>query len=30
MDEEASLGLQSGARAKKEMERGRSSYFRKK
>jgi hypothetical protein len=30
MDEEASLGLQSGARAKKEMERSRSSYFKKK
>jgi hypothetical protein len=29
MDEEASLGLQSGARAKKEMERSRSSYFKK-
>ena len=27
MDEEASLGLQSGAKAKKEMERGRSSFF---
>lgn len=27
MDEEASLGLQSGARAKKEIERSRSSYF---
>jgi hypothetical protein len=30
MDEEASLGLQSGARAKKEIERSRSSYFGKK
>jgi hypothetical protein len=30
MDEEASLGLQSGAKAKKEMERSRSSYFKKK
>ena len=30
MDEEASLGLQSGARAKKEIERSRSSYFKKK
>lgn len=29
MDEEASLGLQSGARAKKEIERSRSSYFKK-
>jgi len=29
MDEEASLGLQSGARAKKERERSRSSYFKK-
>lgn len=27
MDEEASLGMQSGARAKKEIERSRSSYF---
>jgi len=27
MDEEASLGLQSGARAKKEMDRSKSSYF---
>lgn len=27
MDEEASLGLQSGARAKKEIDRSRSSYF---
>ena len=27
IDEEASLGLQSGARAKKEIERSRSSYF---
>ena len=27
MEEEASLGLQSGARAKKEIERSRSSYF---
>ncbi|KAL7571770.1 hypothetical protein ACA910_002861 [Epithemia clementina (nom. ined.)] len=30
MDEEASLGLQSGAQAKKEIERSRSSYFKKK
>lgn len=30
MLEESSLGLQSGARAKKEMERSRSSYFKKK
>jgi hypothetical protein len=30
MDEEASLGLQSGAKAKKDMERSRSSYFKKK
>jgi len=30
LDEEASLGLQSGARAKKEIERSRSSYFKKK
>lgn len=30
MDEEASLGMQSGARAKKEIERSRSSYFKKK
>jgi hypothetical protein len=30
MDEEASLGLQSGARAKKERERSSSSYFKKK
>mmetsp|Transcript_20421 Transcript_20421/g.24543 ORF Transcript_20421/g.24543 Transcript_20421/m.24543 type:complete len:172 (+) Transcript_20421:114-629(+) len=29
MSEEASLGMQSGARAKKEMERNRSSYFKK-
>jgi hypothetical protein len=29
MDEEASLGMQSGARAKKEIERSRSSYFKK-
>jgi len=29
MQEEAELGLQSGARAKKEMERSRSSYFKK-
>ena len=29
MDEEASLGLQSGARAKKEIERSRSSYVKK-
>lgn len=29
MDEEASLGLQSGARAKKEMQRSKSSYFKK-
>eukprot|EP00547_Thalassionema_nitzschioides_P014289 CAMPEP_0194235648 /NCGR_PEP_ID=MMETSP0158-20130606/3084_1 /TAXON_ID=33649 /ORGANISM="Thalassionema nitzschioides, Strain L26-B" /LENGTH=127 /DNA_ID=CAMNT_0038969167 /DNA_START=41 /DNA_END=424 /DNA_ORIENTATION=- len=29
MDEEALLGMQSGARAKKEMERGKSSYFKK-
>mmetsp|Transcript_10980 Transcript_10980/g.15405 ORF Transcript_10980/g.15405 Transcript_10980/m.15405 type:complete len:158 (-) Transcript_10980:104-577(-) len=29
MSEEASLGMQSGARAKKEMERSRSSYFKK-
>lgn len=29
MDEEASLGLQSGARAKKEADRNRSSYFKK-
>ncbi|KAL3763996.1 hypothetical protein ACHAW5_007615 [Stephanodiscus triporus] len=29
MDEEASLGLQSGARAKKERDRSRSSYFKK-
>merc|ERR1719148_666233 len=29
LDEEASLGLQSGARAKKERERSRSSYFNK-
>jgi hypothetical protein len=29
MTEEASLGLQSGARAKKEIERSRSSYFKK-
>jgi len=27
MDEEAGLGMQSGARAKKEIERSRSSYF---
>jgi hypothetical protein len=30
MDEEAQLGLQSGARAKKERERSSSSYFKKK
>ena len=30
IDEEASLGMQSGARAKKEIERSRSSYFKKK
>jgi hypothetical protein len=30
LDEEASLGLQSGARAKKEIDRSRSSYFKKK
>ena len=30
LDEEASLGLQSGARAKKEQERARSSYFKNK
>jgi hypothetical protein len=30
IDEEALLGLQSGARAKKEIERSRSSYFKKK
>lgn len=30
MDEEASLGMQSGARAKKEIERSRSSYFKRK
>lgn len=30
MDEEALLGMQSGARAKKEIERSRSSYFKKK
>lgn len=30
MSDEASLGFQSGARAKKEMERSRSSYFKKK
>lgn len=29
MDEESSLGMQSGARAKKERERSRSSYFKK-
>ena len=29
MDEESSLGMQSGARAKKESERSRSSYFKK-
>mmetsp|Transcript_23959 Transcript_23959/g.66507 ORF Transcript_23959/g.66507 Transcript_23959/m.66507 type:complete len:145 (-) Transcript_23959:1542-1976(-) len=29
MDEEASLGMQSGARAKKEIERSRSSFFKK-
>jgi hypothetical protein len=29
MTEESSLGLQSGAKAKKEMERSRSSYFKK-
>lgn len=29
MDEEAQLGMQSGARAKKEIERSRSSYFKK-
>ncbi|CAB9504943.1 expressed unknown protein [Seminavis robusta] len=29
IDEEASLGLQSGARARKEIERSRSSYFKK-
>mmetsp|Transcript_30817 Transcript_30817/g.50905 ORF Transcript_30817/g.50905 Transcript_30817/m.50905 type:complete len:130 (-) Transcript_30817:111-500(-) len=29
MSEESSLGLQSGARAKKEMERSKSSYFKK-
>lgn len=29
MDEEAKLGVQSGARARKEMERSRSSYFKK-
>lgn len=29
MEEESSLGLQSGARAKKEIERSRSSYFKK-
>jgi len=29
LDEEASLGLMSGAKAKKEMERSRSSYFKK-
>ena len=29
LDEEASLGLQSGARAKKEIERSKSSYFKK-
>jgi hypothetical protein len=29
MDEESSLGMQSGARAKKEAERSRSSYFKK-
>jgi hypothetical protein len=29
MTEEASLGLQSGARAKKEMDRSKSSYFKK-
>lgn len=28
-DEESSLGMQSGARAKKERDRSRSSYFRK-
>lgn len=30
IDEEAQLGMQSGARAKKEIERSRSSYFKKK
>lgn len=30
IDEESSLGMQSGARAKKEIERSRSSYFKKK
>lgn len=30
IDEEALLGMQSGARAKKEIERSRSSYFKKK
>jgi len=30
IDEESQLGMQSGARAKKEMERSRSSYFKKK
>jgi len=30
IDEEAGLGLQSGARAKKEIDRSRSSYFKKK
>ena len=30
MDEEAQLGMQSGARAKKEIERSRSSYFKRK
>jgi len=30
MDQEAQLGMQSGARARKEIERSRSSYFKKK
>jgi hypothetical protein len=30
IDDEAQLGMQSGARAKKEIERSRSSYFKKK
>jgi hypothetical protein len=30
IDEESQLGMQSGARAQKEMERSRSSYFKKK
>jgi len=30
LDEEAQLGMQSGARAKKDIERSRSSYFKKK